>query len=62
MECVPQVGYCKACFDGNYPVEIPKSFYEEKFLPGYTPNNLNPASDLSKMHPEEVLDMADKEN
>ena len=62
MECVPQTGYCKACFDGNYPVEIPKSFYEEKFLPGYAPNNLNPASDLSRMHPEDVLDMADKEN
>lgn len=62
MECVPEVGYCKACFDGNYPVEIPKSFYEEKFLPGYKPNNLEAASDLSKMHPEDVLEMADKEN
>ena len=62
MECVPKVGYCRACFDGNYPVEIPKSFYEEKFLPGYKPNNLEAASDLSKMHPEDVLEMADKEN
>lgn len=61
LECVPRVGYCKACFDGNYPVEIPKSFYEEKFLPGYKPNNLEQASELSKMHPEDVLDMVDKE-
>lgn len=62
LECVPRVGYCKACFDGNYPVEIPRSFYEEKFLPGYEPNNLEHASDLSKMHPEQVLEMEDKEN
>ena len=59
MRCVPEVGYCKACFDGNYPVEIPKSFYEEKFLPGYKPHNLETASELARMHPEQVLEMAD---
>lgn len=38
LACVPDRGYCAACFNGRYPVSIPKSFYEEKFLPGYTPN------------------------
>ena len=49
VSCVPKVGYCKACFTGEYPVEIPRSFYEEKFLPDYTPNNLSEASPTSQM-------------
>ena len=40
--CLPQAGYCMACFNGEYPVEIPRAFYEEKFLPGYTPNIVEP--------------------
>lgn len=49
VSCVPEVGYCKACFTGEYPVEIPRSFYEEKFLPDYQPNNLSEASPTSQM-------------
>ena len=40
IDCVPHGGYCTACFTGDYPVAIPRSFYEEKFLPGYKPHNL----------------------
>jgi amidophosphoribosyltransferase len=47
--CVPPNGYCTACVTGAYPVQIPRSFYEEKFLPGYEPNNLAPASKTSQM-------------
>ena len=63
MACVPEgVGYCKACFNGEYPVAIPRTFYEEKFLPGYEPNNLNPVSPESKMNLEDVLNLEEKEN
>ena len=63
MACVPEgVGYCKAGFNGEYPVAIPRTFYEEKFLPGYEPNNLNPVSPESKMNLEDVLNLEEKEN
>ena len=54
LDCVPQGGYCKACFTGEYPVEIPRSFWEDKFLPGYEPNNLEAASATSHMPLEEA--------
>ena len=54
LACVPEGGYCDACFTGNYPVEIPRSFYEEKFLPGYEPNNLNRAAQEATMSITEV--------
>lgn len=60
LSCVPEVGYCLACFTGEYPVTIPASFSEGKFLPGYSPDNLTPASRASQMTIEEVLD--DKED
>ena len=44
MKCVPPCGYCRACFTGDYPVAIPRSFYEEKFLPGYEPRIAEPTS------------------
>ena len=44
MKCVPPCGYCRACFTGDYPVAIPRSFYEEKFLPGYKPRIAEPTS------------------
>ena len=44
MKCVPSCGYCRACFTGDYPVAIPRSFYEEKFLPGYEPRIVEPTS------------------
>ena len=44
MRCVPPCGYCRACFTGDYPVAIPRSFYEEKFLPGYKPRIAEPTS------------------
>ena len=54
LDCVPRGGYCKACFTGEYPVEIPRSFWEEKFLPGYEPNNLETASATSHMPLDEA--------
>lgn len=47
-------GYCKACFTGEYPVEIPKSFSKGKFLEGYQPKNLSHASAASQMHVDAV--------
>lgn len=40
LECVPEGGYCTACFTGEYPVAIPESFGRDKFIEGYTPRNL----------------------
>lgn len=41
LKCVPEGGYCTACFDGKYPVAIPESFSRGKFLEGYTPTYLS---------------------
>ena len=41
LECVPEGGYCTACFTGEYPVAIPESFGRDKFIEGYTPRNLS---------------------
>jgi amidophosphoribosyltransferase len=63
LSCVPSGGYCTACFTGDYPVEIPKSFYEEKFLPGYTPHNPDPsASDASISISDIAFDLKESEN
>ena len=48
LSCVPEDGYCTACFTGDYPVEIPHAYWEERFLPGREPNNLERASDASR--------------
>ena len=40
LECVPEAGYCTACFTGEYPVAIPESFGRDKFIEGYVPRNL----------------------
>ena len=47
-------GYCKACFTGEYPVEIPATFSSGKFLDGYKPKNLSRASAASHMSIEDV--------
>ena len=55
LTCVPAgCGYCKACFTGEYPVEIPRSFWEDRFLPGFEPRNLTPASATSQMPIEDA--------
>lgn len=41
LECVPEGGYCTACFTGEYPVAIPESFGRDKFIEGYAPRNLS---------------------
>lgn len=56
LSCVPAGGYCAACFTGEYPVAIPKSFYEEKFLPGYEPRNLSASSSCSQLRIDELLE------
>ena len=54
IDCVPHGGYCTACFTGDYPVAIPRSFYEEKFLPGYKPHNLMQSSLESHMSIDQI--------
>ncbi len=61
LDCVPCGGYCKACFTGEYPVEIPHSFWEDRFLPGYKPKNLSEASSVSQMSIEEVEEILGQE-
>jgi len=39
LGCVPPGTYCTACFTGDYPVTIPKSFSAGKFLEGYEPRS-----------------------
>ena len=58
--CVPDGGYCTACFTGEYPVEIPASFSAGKFLEGYDPTNLSRASLASQMCIEEFVKDAEK--
>ncbi|MDY4041813.1 MAG: amidophosphoribosyltransferase [Collinsella sp.] len=41
LTCMPEGGYCDACFTGRYPVAIPESFGREKFMEGYRPRNLS---------------------
>ena len=47
LKCVPQAGYCTACFTGVYPVEIPESFGRDKFMAGYSPVALTDTPALS---------------
>ena len=54
LDCVPEDGYCTACFTGDYPVEIPRSWWGERFLPGREPNNLETASEASRTPLAEV--------
>lgn len=49
LSCVPEGGYCTACFTGQYPVAIPQSFARERFIEGYEPRNLSHASIESQM-------------
>ncbi len=55
LDVVPVNGYCTACFTGAYPVEIPESFYRDKFPPGNRPHNLSNASATSRMSIDEVV-------
>ena len=59
-DCVPEGGYCGACFTGEYPVEIPESFSAGKFLGGYNPTNLSRASEASRMGIEEFVQKSEK--
>lgn len=54
LDCVPRNGYCTACFTGEYPVAIPRSYWEERFLPGNEPHNLSEASPTSQMPLEDA--------
>lgn len=48
LTCVPETGYCTACFTGEYPVAIPDSFGRDKFIEGYQPRNLTRALTISE--------------
>ena len=58
--CVRPGGYCCACFDGNYPVEIPAAFSRGKFLDSYEPNNLHPAPAATHRQVIEVAEEIEK--
>ena len=55
LSCVRSGGYCCACFDGKYPVEIPPAMAHGKFLEGYEPDNLHPAPAATR---RQVIDIA----
>lgn len=61
LSCVRPGGYCCACFDGAYPVEIPPAFSRGKFLDGYAPNNLQSASATSRRLVSEIAQEIEKE-
>ena len=53
LKCMPEGGYCDACFTGRYPVAIPESFGRDKFMAGYKPRNL---SDVVKFDDDVVVE------
>lgn len=54
--CVAPGGYCCACFNGDYTVEIPEESFRGKFLKGYHPHNLNLAALSSHRSVTEVAE------
>ena len=48
------MGYCAACFTGEYPVPIPESFSEGSFLAGYEPKRLSRAGAALQMRIEDL--------
>ena len=65
MACVPGGechGYCRACFAGEYPVEIPRAYWGDRFLDGFEPNNLAPASATSQMPLKAACDFLDNDS
>lgn len=55
-------GYCCACFDGRYTVEIPEDSFRGKFLKGYHPENLSTAPAFSQRSVSEVAKLIEEEN
>lgn len=53
----PLPGYCCACFDGRYPVEVPPSLEERSFLPGQSPENLSRHSPTAELRVDEMADV-----
>ncbi|HJA28825.1 MAG TPA: amidophosphoribosyltransferase [Candidatus Olsenella pullicola] len=65
LACVPggdAHGYCKACFTGEYPVEIPRSYWGDRFLAEYEPKNLAAASETSRMPLKDAKDFLDNDS
>jgi amidophosphoribosyltransferase len=60
--CVSPGGYCCACFNGDYVVEIPEESFRGKFLKGYHPNNLTSAPESTRRRVSEVAEQIEKEN
>ena len=53
--CVPKVGWCKACYNGEYPVEVPPAFAAGKFVEGFKPVSLYPPTDGATRSIDEEL-------
>lgn len=61
LSCLEPGGYCCACYDGRYPVEIPAAFSRGKFLEGYEPNNLATAPESTHRRVSDVADEIERE-
>ncbi len=54
-------GYCCACFDGRYVVEIPEDSFRGKFLKGYHPTNLAPAPASTHRRVSDIAEQIERE-
>ena len=61
LSCVHEGGYCCACYDGCYPVEIPTAFSRGKFLDGYEPNNLATAPESTHRRVSDIASEIERE-
>ena len=61
LRCLQPGGYCCACYDGRYPVEIPAAFSRGKFLEGYTPDNLSATPESALRTVSDVAEEIEKE-
>ena len=61
LRCLRPGGYCCACYDGRYPVEIPAAFSRGKFLEGYEPDNLSATPESALRSVSDVAEEIEKE-
>ncbi len=59
--CVQPGGYCLACYDGRYEVEIPEESFRGKFLAGHHPSNVSPAPQSMQQSVSSIAEKIEKE-